>query len=491
MKNASLITTIIALLVGAAGGYFIGNKGSQNDVSGNEIKNENVISGTGPGSSYKPSGSSSSKDNASTDSSVVSVDGNLAAEARRLFDSGDVSGALQKILNAPGQMGRMEALLGFVKTLDAEGVEAALPFVRGMGRGGDQFMSMGLLMGRYAEIDPERALTYVGKQGGMERGFGTSSILRTWAASDPRAAADYLSKNVLGSGGDDWMLRRTAGSLASEWAKQDSDAALAWATGLPDEVKGDAMNNIVEQLTSQDPLEAAKVAMGFEGEQRERSMRTIADQWSRNEPEDAVKWAESLTVEGKTQAIEEAVENWVRKDTDAAVAYMDNMDQGERDAIMKEVVEQWGRKGSEAQPAAAEWVASQPDGKGKVDATGEIVGQWMRSDAVAASDWLNGQPEGDAKDRGISALLRDRSVREDPEAAVAWADSISNQEMRSEQVERSARSWLASDRAAALEYLEQSNSLSAEQKTELINLSPEELNRGREREGWRGRGRPF
>ena len=80
---------------------------------------------------------------------------------------------------------------------------------------------------------------------------------------------------------------------------------------------------------------------------------------------------------------------------------------------------------------------------------------------------------------------------EDPEVAVAWADEISNQEMRSEQVERSARSWLANDRAAALEYLEQSNSLSAEQKTELINLSPEELNRGGDRDGRRGRGRPF
>ena len=170
---------------------------------------------------------------------------------------------------------------------------------------------------------------------------------------------------------------------------------------------------------------------------------------------------------------------------------MANMDQGERDAIMKEVVEQWGRKGAESQPAAADWVASQPDGKGKVDATGEIVGQWMRSDSEAASTWLGEQPEGDAKDRGISALLRDRSVREDPEVAVAWADEISNQEMRSEQVERSARSWLANDRAAALEYLEQSNSLSAEQKTELINLSPEELNRGGDRDGRRGRGRPF
>ena len=43
-----------------------------------------------------------------------------------------------------------------------------MPFVRGMGRGGDQFMSMGLLMGRYAELDPERALAYVGKQGGWK-----------------------------------------------------------------------------------------------------------------------------------------------------------------------------------------------------------------------------------------------------------------------------------------------------------------------------------
>ena len=488
MKNASLITTIIALLVGVAGGYLLGNKGTSKEGATNDNKTVKVVTGAGPGSSNR-SGNSSTNASDDGSSTVASVDANLSAEAMRLFDSGDVAGALKTILNAPGQLGRMEALLGFVKNLDAEGVEAALPFIRGMGRGGDQFMSMGLMMGRYAEIDPERALAYVGKQGGMERGFGTSSILRSWAATDPRAAADYLTNNVVGSGGDDWMLRRTAGSLASEWAKQDPQAALVWANTLSDELKGDAMNNIVEQLTSQDPLEAAKVAMGFDGEQRERSLRTIADQWSRNEPEEAVKWAEALTVEGKTQALEEAVESWVGKDTDAAVAYMAKMDQGERDQIMKEVVEQWGRKGAEAQPAAAEWVASQPDGKGKVDATGEIVGQWMRTDAESASGWLNEQPEGDAKDRGIAALLRDRSVREDPEAAVAWADSITDSEMRSEQVESSARNWLSKDRASALEYLESTNSLSAEQKTKLINIPQEELERGGRDS--RRRGRPF
>ena len=148
-----------------------------------------MISGNGPSTANRQSGSSSKKDQSGGDSSIPSVEGDLADEAKRLFDSGDVAGALQKILNAPGQMGRMEALLGFVKTLDADGVEAAMPFVRGMGRGGDQFMSMGLLMGRYAELDPERALAYVGKQGGMERGFGTSSILRTWAASSSTSSS--------------------------------------------------------------------------------------------------------------------------------------------------------------------------------------------------------------------------------------------------------------------------------------------------------------
>ena len=76
-------------------------------------------------------------------------------------------------------------------------------------------------------------------------------------------------------------------------------AALAWAKGLPGEVKGDALGNIIEQITTEDPLRAAEVAMSFEGEQQERSFRTIADRWSANEPEKALKWAEGLTVEGR------------------------------------------------------------------------------------------------------------------------------------------------------------------------------------------------
>ena len=52
------------------------------------------------------------------------------------------------------------------------------------------------------EIDAEKALAFAANASGFERMMGTSSILRTWAARDPRAAADYLVKNVLDSGVD-------------------------------------------------------------------------------------------------------------------------------------------------------------------------------------------------------------------------------------------------------------------------------------------------
>ncbi|MEC9036551.1 MAG: hypothetical protein VX588_06995 [Verrucomicrobiota bacterium] len=490
MKIASVLSIIIALIIGVAGGYLIGQLGIGDQATDTKKTKSGETSNSVTGSLANAS-NSSSKSSKNTNSSTEVSGGNLTAEAKKLMRSGNVTEAMKMILNSPGSIGRMEALLDFVKELGSDEVELAIAEVSGMARGGDMFMSMGLLMSRYAEIDPEKALEYVGTRDRMTRGWGTSSILRTWASKDPKAAADHLAKTMASEGTDDWSMRRTASSVATEWAKQDTNAALAWAKGLPDEVKGDALSNIIEQITTDDPLRAAEVAMSFEGEQQERSFRTIADQWSRNEPEQALKWAEGLTVEGRVGVMEEALENWVREDPESTVAYLDKMDSSERDSIMKEVVEQWARIGEEATVDAANWVASQDDGKGKVDATGEVVGQWMRSDPEAASEWLGAQPVGDARDRGVTALLRDRSVREDPSTAVAWADTISNDEMRSEYVERSARSWLASDRASALEYLETSESLSAEQKTKLIELPADQLQRGRG-DDFRGRGRrPF
>ena len=186
--------------------------------------------------------------------------------------------------------------------------------------------------------------------------------------------------------------------------------------------------------------------------------------------------------------MEEALENWAGQDPDAAISYLDNLTDADQNRFFPEVAQRWARRDATSAQAAAEWVSDFPEGESRERATGEVMEAWMRSDPTAASTWLGDQSAGGAKDRGIVALLNDRQLREDPATAVVWAGLISDDGQRSEQVQRSSRRWLASDRDAAVEYIESSQSLNAEQKSELINLTPEQLAPRDER---RFRGRPF
>jgi hypothetical protein len=491
MKRYSLNVLGVALLCGMVTGVAFGYLfWSGRGVTGDNVSAERVKGLTALGSRGEtPGGASGDREARDAEGSGENRAGQaLVSRAVKLMKAGRVEEALKEILNAPGQMERMDALLSLVKGLDAKGVETALAEVRGMGRGMDQFMSTNLLMARYAEIDPEKALKFASEASGFERMMGTTSILRTWAAKDPSAAGEYLVSTVLDSGVDDWQMRRSAASVASEWVRQDPDAALKWAKGLPDEVRGDALNNVIQHYTSENPLKAAEIAMGLEGESQERALRSIADQWSRTHPEAALTWAAGLEGDTQIEAMEEALENWAGQDPDAAVAYVGTLSGESQERFFPEVAERWARRDADSAQEAAEWVSDFPESEGKERATGEVVEAWMRSDPKAASTWLGEQPAGGAKDRGIVSLLNDRQLREDPATAVVWAEQISDEGSRGEQLQRSARRWLSSDRGAAVEYIESSQSLNAEQKSELINLTPEQLTPRDER---RFRGRPF
>lgn len=491
MKRYSLNVVFGVLLSGVVTGiacgylFFAGQGDTADGASPARGKGLTALSGRG---GSQAGGSVEEKGNNPDVPTVSRERQELASRAIKLMKAGRVEDALKEILNAPGQMERMEALMSLVKGLDAKGVEIALAEVRGMGRGMDQFMSTNLLMARYAEIDPEKALKFASEASGFERMMGTTSILRTWAAKDPRAAGEYLVSTVLDSGVDDWQMRRSAASVASEWVRQDPDGALKWAKALPEEVRGDALNNVVQHFTAENPLKAAEIAMGLEGESQERALRSIADQWSRTHPEAALEWASTLEGDTKSEAMEEALENWASQDPDAAVAFVGNLSGGDQERFFPEVAERWARRDAGSAQAAAEWVSDFPESEGKERATGEVMSAWMRSDPTAASTWLGEQPAGGSKDRGIVSLLNDRQLRENPGTAVVWAEQISDDGQRSEQVQRSSRRWLASDRDAAVEYIESSPSLNAEQKSELINLTPEQLAPRDER---RFRGRPF
>lgn len=488
MKISALVPALIALLVGICGGYFVG-KGQSGDPSSASASS----SGAGGRSSLSgiPGKADDAKKEAATEAELIAggldASASLTQRALKLMESGDTALAFKEIFNEPGQIERMEALMNLVKGMDAKGIEAAMAEVRGMPRGMDMFMAANLLTARYAEIDPKAALGFVSEAGGMERMMGTGSILRSWAAKDPKAAGEYVTGTILEEGSQDgWALQRTIGSVASEWAKSDPEAALAWAKSLPEDVSGNALESVIEHFTSQDPEKAAEVAMGLEGDKKIEALQSIADQWSRTDPEAAVAWAEGLEGDARDRALEEALQGLAYKDPAAAVDYLANTitDAEERDSLLPDVASRWARKDANSAAEAAEWLTTQADGDGRARATGEVMGSWMDSDAAAASAWLDSQPAGASKDQGIVAMLRENELREEPGTAVAWADSITDETLRGEQVMAASRNWLKEDRQAATEYIESSASLSAEQKQTLVNLTDEQLN---QRNDWRRR----
>ena len=316
--------------------------------------------------------------------------------------------------------------------------------------------------------------------------MGTSSILRSWAAKDPQAAGDHFVNKVLGSSGEQWQMERTARSVASEWVRQDPDAALAWSLALPEEVRGDALEGVIEHLAGDNPMKAAEVALTLPEDSQANALESVADQWARTDPAAATAWANSLEGEARDRALEEALQGWAYNDPGGATAYLEGIsDAEEKDGLLPDVASRWARRDTESAAAAADWVTTQSDGAGKSRAMGEVVGTWLRSDPTAASTWLGTQPEGEAKDSGIVSLLGNREVREDPGTATAWAESISDPKLRGEQVYSTTKRWMASDREAAAGYIESNGVLSQEQKVELLNLTAEELKPARR--GFRGR----
>src|SRR5690606_9072733 len=107
--------------------------------------------------------------------------------------------------------------------------------------------------------------------------FVRPTILQSWASVDPENAAKYYSENprefsMMGGG----RGQNGAASIAAEWAKQDPQAALAWASSLNGDDKNRAMTSVVREVALEDPKKAAELAQGMAPGERGDAYGSIA-----------------------------------------------------------------------------------------------------------------------------------------------------------------------------------------------------------------------
>lgn len=437
--NQTIVIGVAALFAGAAGGFLIGRSDGEGDSG---VRNGDEVA---PPAKIRRDGPESDRDRA-------------ARSGGKGFD---------EIMREPGQSARLQALIDLYAGMDPAQLEAEAEKLDGLPMG-DRILASVLLFSRWAEVDPQGAMTYANGMGfgGM---FAKPTILRSWASVDPVNAAKYYTENPneFGGMGRGRGPRGDAGAeiVAREWAKLDPTAAMQWAEGLEGSERVDAMVSVIGEVAATDPAKAATMAAGLEGSDQAQAYGEIAERWARDDFEAADAWASTLSGEARDRAMREVIEVLADSDPAAAAARISTLsDPGQRDRAIERVAGEW----SQQDPAgAAEWLITQETNEGD-DAMRRVMGNWVAQDSAGALSFIEEQPAGDIRDGAAQTYLwmnRDMA----PTEAITLAESITDENSRLRSIGMTARRWMEEDEAAARAYVESNTALDDRMKERILD----------------------
>tara|TARA_B100000470_G_C19603768_1_gene307827 strand:- start:35 stop:676 length:642 start_codon:yes stop_codon:yes gene_type:complete len=137
----------------------------------------------------------------------------------------------------------------------------------------------------------------------------------------------------------------------------------------------------------------------------------------------------------KRGAIRESLSKIARNDPDKAVQYiMDNVTEPFIDSDSLERISHYISDTSIADEV--QWLAELPEEvEGQRHALGERFEDFIKEDFVGAGEWLANQPLGPAYDEAIQDYAFS-AAKDNPEAALAWVDRISDERMRNDTLGR-------------------------------------------------------
>jgi len=438
MKNPWVIPAA-ALLIGGAAGFLAGKNGASSTSS--------------------PAGEQTSSTSRSS---------RAAASAGESSRAGSRPKSIDEIRNKPGQLSRVQGLIDFYQNLDTTQLEAEAAKLENLPIN-ERIMASILLFGRWAETDPLAAMAYSDKMG-MAGMFAKPTILQGWASTDPENAAKYFVEHprefaMMGMGPMSGGRNGGGGAsvIASEWAKSNPEAALAWAQTLKGTDKDQAMAAVVREMAMTSPQKAVQLAATMEGEAKTSAFESIASQWGAKNFSEAEAWIKTLPADQQDAAMASAIRSLANKDPQLASQKVAAMADGDaKSRAISEIVDSWSRENPKD---AAAWLSSQGTDTNS-RAMRDLIGNWARQDDAGALAYLAAQPAGETRDQATQSYVwSNRSS--DPKAVITLAESITNENDRQRAVGVAAMQWMRTDPEAAKAYIQTSTAITDEVKQRL------------------------
>jgi len=433
-----------ALLAGAIGGFITGKNTRETPLESGE--NSTSTLQTRPGKSERTS---------------------LAETTRR----SNRPASVEDIYRSPGNLSRLENLMRFYGGLDENQLrdEAAkledLPL-------NERMPASFLLFARWAELDPYGAMEYSNSMG-IRGAFVRPTILQSWASVDPENAARYYTANP-----GEFMLMNIgrgmpggqgpAEIIATEWARQDPQSALKWASSLTSG-KAEAISSVLGELAKSDPEKAATMLNQLDPEDRANAYSVIAGRYAARDFNAAEAWIRTLPQERQPEALAAAIEGLAASSPAAALAQLDRMPDGDaKDGIIPTVVGPLARTDPQA---AANLIQSQVDPNLRRESMRNLMPAWTSKDPAAALAFANSQERGPVYDTAMASFVTSNNTG-NPAEMMRLAETIGNERERAWSVGFTAQRWMQSDADAAREHIQQSEVIPENMRERLLDGRP-------------------
>ncbi len=286
---------------------------------------------------------------------------------------------------------------------------------------------------------------------GSERLRGMLEVVALWAADDSESALLWLECNAQGL-----ARSETLHSGVELWAERDPEAAAGWVEGMAnDGSKATAVQSLVAKWAQSAPGAAAGWVAGLPGGPvRDKASRALVESWVETDPEAAAVWALSeAEFRGERELLVDTISQYTRQSPEDAESFIRSIaDAYDTSDLLDGHL---AARAGQDPVATAAWLGNldQNDPLHSNAHARTLMQVWAESDSIAASNWLSEQPAGPERDAAISGFAETIQHYE-PAAATAWAETISDPELRLQKLESSLATWAGQEPSQALEWVE-------------------------------------
>lgn len=314
----------------------------------------------------------------------------------------------------------MMKVMGLLDKIRAEDIPEALAEAEALTDPQQKMMLLMALLGKWAESDGPAAMKYAEEHSsgmGIMGQMAKASVAGTWAEKDPEAVwkwyKDLGEKDTGGVMGGNMVLA----SLFANLAAKDQDAAFNRLQEIEGAGRAMALAGLLQSAIfdpeKRDSLFNKIDTLPDESE-RKQARQMMLGQWAMLAPEDAAGWVKSQPAK----------------------------DQGELRETMGTMLMM-----SDPQKGAAFLIEGATEEE-KPKRYASVVGPWAHLDTNAAGKWLSAQPQGPYLDEARQSFVGAASEK-DPESAMAWAGTITEETKRTAGVTTAYNAWKKKDPAAA------------------------------------------